>query len=162
MTLNEYAALAELVASLGVVVSLVYLAVQVRHSARVNSAAARHAISEFALQFSMFNAEHADRLAKVHSGAELGEGDLLFRWWNHMMVFLHAETYFRHHELGLMPKSHWNGYVRYVEGYLSSPGVPEFWDEVGPAFSREFSDWITELLARRIDERTDAWPRSRE
>jgi hypothetical protein len=52
MTLNEYAAIAELVASIGVVVCLVYLAIQVRHAARVNSASARHAISEFGLQFS--------------------------------------------------------------------------------------------------------------
>jgi hypothetical protein len=97
----------------------------------------------------MFKAEHADRLAKVYGEAELDEGDRLFRWWNHMMVFLHAETYFRHHELGLMPASHWNGYVRYVTGYLGSPGVAEFWSDVGPAFSGEFSEWITELLARR-------------
>ena len=66
-----------------------------------------------------------------------------------MTVFLHAETYFRHHELGLMPASHWDGYVRYVEGYLGTPGVPEFWTDVGPAFSKDFSNWVTGLLRKR-------------
>lgn len=148
MNFPDYVLLAELVAAIAVVVSLIYLAVQVRQSTRVSSAAARHAVSQFALEFSMFKAEHADRLAHVHSDADLSDGDLLFRWWNHMMVFLHAETYFRHHELGLMPASHWKGYVRYVEGYLATPGVTEFWDDVGPAFSEDFSRWVTGLLQK--------------
>ena len=106
-------------------------------------------VSEFALEFSMFKAAHADRLAKVMTHTELSEGDLQFRWWNHMMVFLHAETYFHHRELGLMPPSHWDGYVRYVDGYLGTPGVGEFWADVGPAFSRGFAGWVDKLLAQR-------------
>ncbi len=142
MNLQTYVALAELVAAIAVVISLIYLAFQVRQGNRVNSANARHAISQFALDFSMFKAEHADRLAKVLEEKELSSGDLQFRWWNHMMVFLHAETYYHHYELKLMPAKHWSGYVRYVRGYLESPGVRDFWDDVGPAFSVDFSNWI--------------------
>lgn len=149
MTIQDYSAVGEMVAAIGVVISLIYLAVQVRQSNRVNQAEARHAISEFALAFSTFNAEHADRLVRVHGGGELSEGDRLFRWWNHMMVFLHAETYFRHRELGLMPASHWGGYERYVTGYLTTPGIRDFWSDVGPAFSKEFSDWVTGLLEKQ-------------
>jgi hypothetical protein len=149
MSLEQYVLIAELVASIGVVVSLVYLAVQVRQAARVNSANARHAISQFALDFTMFKAEHADRLERVMTETNLGPGDATFRWWNHMMVFLHAETYFHHYELGLMPKKHWAGYVRYVRGYLDTPGVAEFWADVGEAFSVDFARWIDGLLAER-------------
>lgn len=147
MNLQTYVAIAELVAAIAVIVSLAYLAIQVRQSTRVSSAAARHAISQFALDFSMFKAEHADRLAKVMEEKELSPGDLQFRWWNHMMVFLHAETYYHHYELKLMPAKHWSGYVRYVRGYLETPGVREFWDDVGPAFSVDFSNWISSQLA---------------
>lgn len=147
MNLEQYVQIAELIASLAVVVSIIYLGLQVRQGTRVNSATARHAISQFALEFSMFKAEHADRLAKVTSNVDLSDGDLTFRWWNHMMVFLHAETYFHHYELGLMPAKHWNGYVVYVRGYLATPGVREFWADVGPAFSLDFSKWIDSLLA---------------
>ncbi len=146
MSLEQYVMIAELVASIGVIVSIVYLAVQVRQAARVNSANARHAISQFALDFTMFKAEHADRLERVLEGRELGPGDATFRWWNHMMVFLHAETYFHHHELGLMPRKHWAGYVRYVRGYLATPGVAEFWLDVGAAFSLDFAKWIDGLM----------------
>jgi hypothetical protein len=149
MNMQDLVGVAELIASIGVVISLVYLAIQVRHGARVSLAEARHEISAFALEMSMFNAEHADRLARVHGSGELTEGDRLFRWWNHMMVFLHAETYFRHRELGLMPASHWDGYRRFVWGYLDTPGVTEFWGDVGPAFSREFAGWVDGLLAEK-------------
>jgi hypothetical protein len=150
MNLQSYVPIAELIAAIAVVISLIYLAIQVRQSNRVNSASARHAISQFALDFSMFKAEHADRLAKVTSAKDLSPGDLEFRSWNHMMVFLHAETYFHHYELKLMPAKHWSGYVKYVQGYLDTPGVREFWDAVGPAFSVDFSKWIDGLLAERV------------
>lgn len=158
MSLEQYVLVAELVASIGVVVSLVYLAVQVRQAARVNSANARHAISQFALDFTMFKAEHADRLERVMTETSLGPGDATFRWWNHMMVFLHAETYFHHYELGLMPKKHWAGYVRYVRGYLDTPGVREFWDDVGEAFSVDFAKWIDGLLSERSGTAVEATP----
>jgi hypothetical protein len=150
MNMQQYVPIAELIASIAVVVSIIYLGIQVRQGTRVNSASARHAISQFALEFSMFKAEHADRLAKVSSESELTEGDLTFRWWNHMMIFLHAETYYHHYELKLMPAKHWQGYVRYVRGYLATPGVREFWADVGPAFSIDFSQWIDELMAEEF------------
>ncbi len=154
MNLEQYVQFAELIASIAVVVSIIYLGLQIRQGTRVNSATARHAISQFALEFSMFKAEHADRLAKVTKETDLSDGDLTFRWWNHMMVFLHAKTYFHHYELGLMPSKHWNGYVRYVKGYLSTPGVRDFWADVGPAFSFDFSKWVYGLIAE--DSASDA------
>ena len=149
MGFEDWVRIAEGVASIAVIASLIYLALQVRQSNRVASASARHSISEFALNMSLFHAEHADRLAKVHGDGPLSDGDRLFRWWCHMQVFLHAETYYRHKELGLMPADHWNGYVRFVEGYLQTPGVVDFWADVGPSFSARFRAWVDQLLADR-------------
>ena len=149
MTLQEWAFIAEMIASFAVVVSLIYLAIQVRESTKVNSAQARHSISEFVLQIGLFNAEHADRLARVHGDGELSEGDHLFRYWNHLMVMLHAETYFHHQELGLMPASHWNGYVRFITGYTKTPGFRGAWADVGPAFSENFARWMDDRLAEQ-------------
>ena len=52
MTAQNYVAIAELIAAIAVVISLIYLAIQVRQSNRVNSATARHSLSQFALDFS--------------------------------------------------------------------------------------------------------------
>ncbi len=48
-----------------------------------------------------------------------------------------------------MPESHWEGYRRFVRGYLDTPGVTEFWGDVGPAFSREFSGGVDGLFAEK-------------
>ena len=153
MTLESWAFVAEIVGAIAVVASLVYVGVQIRESNRVNQANARHGLSEFVLQLSMFNAEHADRVAaiqrKIEEGRELDDGERTFQWWGHMSMVLHAETYFHHFQLGLMPEGHWKGYARYIDQYVMSPGFLGFWREVGPAFSRDFHDWLTDIVRQK-------------
>jgi len=115
MTLESWAYLSEIVGAIAVVASLIYVAIQIRDSNRVNQANARHNLSEFVLQVSMFNAGHADRVAaieqKISEGNELTGAERTFQWWSHMNMMLHAETYFHHYELGLMPAQVGNGII---------------------------------------------------
>jgi hypothetical protein len=85
---------------MGVVISIVYLAVQIRGNTKVVSAQARRTLSDFALRFSIFRAEHADRFAKVESGVELTNGDRVFQNWSHVQLLLHAETFFSSSRIG--------------------------------------------------------------
>jgi hypothetical protein len=147
MNLNDLANLGQIVGAIGVMITLVYLAVQIRGNTKVASAQARHALSEFVLRISIFRAEHADRFAKLESGAELTDGDRQFRYWSHVQFLLHAETYFHHHELGLMPDAHWRGYARYMTKYIQWRGFREVWDDIGPSFSEDFARWVDGLLA---------------
>src|ERR1700755_1644087 len=118
MNWEAITAIAQLVGTIGVMVTLVFLAVQIRGNTKVASAQARHSISEFVLRISIFRAEHADRFAKLESGRELTEGARQFQYWSHVQFLLHAETYFHHHELGLMPDAHWRPYARYMTKYI--------------------------------------------
>jgi hypothetical protein len=145
MNLSDLANLAQIIAAAGVVVSLIYLAVQIRGNTRIASAQARHSISEFALRISIFRAEQADRFAKLESGEDLTDGDRQFQYWSHVQFLLHAETYFHHHQLGLMPDEHWRGYAKFMRRYVQSPGFRETWDDIGPAFSEDFAQWINKL-----------------
>jgi hypothetical protein len=147
MNLNDLANLGQIIGAIGVMITIVYLAVQIRGNTKVASAQARHAISEFVLRISIFRAEHADRFAKLESGAELTDGDRQFRYWSHVQFLLHAETYFHQHELGLMPDAHWRPYARYMTKYIQSPGFKEAWDDIGPGFSEDFARWLDVLLA---------------
>jgi hypothetical protein len=147
MTLEQAAQVAETVSSLAILASLLFVGLQLRQNGIISKAQARHAISEFALKLSQFRAQNADRLAKVHSTEELTEGDRLFRFWDHVQTLLHAETHFRHYELGLMPGSHWSGYTRFVIDNISLPGFRECWQEIGPGFSTDFAEWLDRLIA---------------
>ena len=149
MNLSDLANIAQIIGAIGVVISLVYLAVQIRENTKVAGAQARHSISEFVLRIALFRAEHADRLAKLESGAELTDGDRQFRYWSHVQFLLHAETYFHHDQLGLMPDEHWHGYAKFMTDYVRSPGFRETWDDIGPGFSEDFGRWLNELLAAK-------------
>ncbi len=59
-----------------------------------------------------------------------------------MQIFLHAETYYYHFELGLMPQSHWSGYAHYITGYMHSNGIVDFWKDSGLGFSENFREWL--------------------
>ena len=120
MNLNDLANLGQIIGALGVIITLIYLALQIRGNTKVASAQARHALSEFVLRISIFRAEHADRFAKLESGAELTDGDRQFQYWSHVQFLLHAETYFHHYELGLMPEEHWRPYARYMTKYSAN------------------------------------------
>ena len=80
MNLSDLANLSQIIAAVGVVISIAYLAVQIRGNTKVVSAQARYGLSEFALRFSIFRAEHADRFAKLESGVELTDGDRVFQY----------------------------------------------------------------------------------
>jgi len=148
MNWEAIAAIAQLVGTIGVIVTLVFLAVEVRGNTKVAKAQARHSISDFVLRITIFRAEHADRFAKLESGAELTDGDRQFRYWSHIHFLLHAETYFHHHALGLMPDAHWGPYERWFAKYLKSPGFKEVWDDIGPGFSEDFAGWVDAVLAK--------------
>ena len=80
MNLSDLTNLSQIIAAVGVVViSIAYLAVQIRGNTKVVSAQARHSVSDFALRFSIFRAEHAGRFAKLESGVELTDGDRVFQ-----------------------------------------------------------------------------------
>ena len=154
MTLEHAAQLAETVSSIAILLSLVFVAFQLRQSGIISKAQARHAISEFALEMSQFRADHADRIARVHGAGELTEGDRVFRFWDHAQTLLHAETYFRHYELGLMPESHWRGYTRFVVSNIPIPGFRECWQEIGRGFSEDFGAWLDGLIAAHTGNQT--------
>jgi hypothetical protein len=147
MNWEAIAAISQLVGTIGVIFTLAFLAVQVRGNTKVANAQARHSISEFVLRIAIFRAEHADRFAKLESGAELTDGDRLFQYWSHIQFVLHAETYFHQHTLGLMPDAHWRPYASYFAKYVKSPGFKEAWDDIGPGFSEDFARWLDALLA---------------
>jgi hypothetical protein len=147
MNLTDLANIAQIIAASGVVISLIYLAVQIRGNTKIASAQARHSISEFVLRISIFQAEHADRFAKLERSAELTEGDRRFQYWSHVQFLLHAETYFHHHQLGLMPDEHWRGYAKFMTRYIQSPGFKQTWDDIGPAFSEDFARWLEGLFS---------------
>lgn len=146
MDWTAISAISQVIAAIGVIATLFYLAVQIRVSNKVASAQSRHSISELAFRFAAFRAANADRFSKIENESELTDADRLFQYWSHVQLMLHAETYFHHHELRLMPDGHWRGYIRFMTRYVQSPGFAAAWADIGPSFSEDFARWVDTLL----------------
>ena len=120
MNWEALGAIAESIGGLGVIITLGYLALQIRGSNRVACAQSRQSMSAFAMSISRFHAEFADRCAKVASSEQLTAGDKEFQYWNHMQMLTYGESYYHQFQLGLMPEDHWKGFSNWIEAYSSS------------------------------------------
>lgn len=149
MTVEQWAAWGQIAASLAVFVSLIFVAYELRMNTRVSSAQARHNLSHFAAEVARFKADNIDRLTPLHkpgvNDKRLSEADRQFRFWDHVQMLMHAETFFRHHQLGLMPRSHWDGYRHFMTGYATTPGFADCWSQMRLTVSDDFAAWIDGL-----------------
>lgn len=146
MSIQELGSLGEFVAALATIATLIYLALQIRANTRATSAQSRHAISDFARNICEFRAVHADRIAAIEAAEELSRADEEFLFWINLQMLLHGETYFHHHEMGLLPPSHWRSYHNYMRGFLPGKGVAACWAKTGASFPAEYRAWIDGLL----------------
>lgn len=136
------AAIAEVIGATGVIVTLAYLAVQIKDSNRVARAQSRQSITEFINQIALLRTTHADRLAKIEASDSLSAADEEFLTWVHIQVLLLGETYHYQHSLGLMPASHWRPFVNYFRGYLTTKGFDSVWENFENSFAEDFRDWL--------------------
>ena len=148
MNWDAIGAIAEAVGGIGVILTLAYLSIQIRGSNRVSSAQSRQSMSEFAMGYSRFRAEHADRFARILSAEELSAGDEEFLYWSHMQMLTYGEAYYQQFQLGLMPDSHWEGFSRWIDTYIKGREFKEFWESDYSSFSKDYSEWIDKKLGK--------------
>lgn len=148
MNWDAIGAVAEAIGGLGVILTLFYLALQIRGSNRVAKAQSRQSMTEFAMGISRFRAEHADRYAKINAGGELSAGDREFLYWSHMQMLTYGEAYYQQFQLGLMPDTHWEGFSNWIDAYIEAPGFSGFWQSESSSFSRDYTEWIAQKLEK--------------
>ncbi len=148
MNWEAFGAIAEGIGGLGMILTLVYLSLQIRASNRLANAQSRHLMSDFAMGISRFRAEHADRYASIASGKDLTPGDEVFVYWSHMQMITYGEAYFRLFQLGLMPDNHWTGYSNWLDEYVKERNFEEFWASDSSSFSEDYREWINQKLGK--------------
>ena len=147
MNLEQFYYAGELVGVVAIFGSLIFVGMQMRQSNRVNSAAAKQAISEQALQLISFQANHADRIVKVAHDRNPTDGDKLFLESYHRMIFQLAETYHLNYHLGLMPEDHWSGFAKFMEDTAQGYHVRRFWEKLREHYGNDFVEWIDGFIS---------------
>jgi hypothetical protein len=150
-------AIAQMIGSVAVVFSVLYLAVQVHRSTTVAKLAAQDAAATSLREVTKPFAENAE-LARIW---QIGLEDLTSlsaeeqtRFFHSTYQFLKAfETIHFHHVHGVMDEQIWQGWCGLLRHYIASPGIEHYWKLRRDLFSRRFQDFI-ETLERPADRRT--------
>ncbi|MGQ0813516.1 MAG: hypothetical protein ACT4O1_03535 [Gemmatimonadota bacterium] len=146
MDLQDFGSLAEILSAVAVLVSLVYLATQIRQ----NTIALRQTMSQ---SVAVGGTEFA---RSIYEDPDLS--DLFFRgvasWHtlsaseqNRMRLVFHSQfrlwenLYFQHLH-GVMDDEAWEGWNVLLIGYFHQPGIRAWWDTRKQVYARSFRDYL--------------------
>ena len=143
-------ALAEIVAAIGVIVSLVYLAGQVRQNTRSNAAATNQALlaNYMALvSHSWQSPSGAHLYANTMGGtweALSTEDQAAGRqmWLGAMRLFDHA---YQQHQAGLIAGEAWTAWKKQMLLSVATPGFRSTWPGIRLLMTPSFAEWIDTL-----------------
>ncbi len=150
MNWDALGAVAESVGAVGVIATLVYLALQIRH----NTAAVKAATYDSVVaQFRDWNApfrEDPEMVAQLqrglHQWESLNESEQLHAihlWYDWFKL---AENIQYQYRTGLMDVGLWKGWESYFMVYLHSPGLRWYWEQRQSFYSPEFRAWVDRML----------------
>jgi hypothetical protein len=148
-------ATSQLVSSIAVVLSVLYLGIQVHRSTRVAKVAAQDSAASAVRDVTNTFMENAEMARIWRIGLEnLGELSVedQARFFHATHQFLKAlETIHFHYVHGLMDKQLWAGWQELLRHYIASPGIAHYWQLRHELFSERFQKFIKTLepLAER-------------
>lgn len=149
MNWDAISAVSQLIGSIAVVISVLYLAFQLRSSTRVARVAAMDAAAAALRDVTKPFMENAE-LARIW---RIGLEDLdalspedQARFFHAAHQFLKAlETIHYHYVYGLLDTQLWNGWLELLRHYVASPGIDHYLNRRGAVFSERFCKFIGEL-----------------
>ncbi|HKP03238.1 MAG TPA: hypothetical protein VJU77_07700 [Chthoniobacterales bacterium] len=142
-------AISQLISSIAVVVSVLYLAVQLRSSTRVARVAAMDAAAAALRDVTKPFMENAElgrvwRTGLENLGALSPEDQARFFHAAHQ--FLKAlETIHYHYVYGLLDTQLWLGWRELLQHYVNTPGIDYYLSKRSAVFSERFCKFIAEL-----------------
>ena len=143
MTLGDLGNIGEGIGGIAVLITLIYLALQIRQNTRTMRAAAHHAANQLGVQINLAlgtSPEVARVLMDGASGSPLSEQheELMF----HFLMranFSGAEAFFIQMREGLLEQDMWESRRRSMQRYLRQPGVRAWWERNQHIFSEDFT-----------------------
>jgi hypothetical protein len=142
-------AIAQMIGSVAVVFSVLYLAVQVHRSTRIAKVAAQDMAATSLRDVTKPFAENAELARIWRVGLERLESldaEEQARFFHSTYQFLKAfETIHFHHVHGLMDGQIWQGWCGLLQHYIAAPGVEHYWKLRRDLFSKRFQEFVSTL-----------------
>jgi hypothetical protein len=153
MSLEDLGNIGEFVAAVAVIVSLIYLAVQIRQNTQSMHAAAAHQATVGASVFTMPIAE-SEELARIFSTGlfrpdQLTTEEERIRWLVlFITLFRHYEDVFLQYKNGTVGAESWEAWLNAMRPFLAYPGFAAFWGVRGDTFTASFRGVVESERAR--------------
>src|SRR4051812_8526864 len=149
MNWDEVSAISQMIGSIAVVASVLYLAIQVHRSTRIAKLAAQDAAATALREVTKPFAENAELARIWRIGLESLESlpaEDQARFFHSTYQFLKAfETIHFHHVYGLMDEQIWDGWCGLLRHYIVSPGIEHYWRLRHDLFSTRFQQFVNAL-----------------
>ena len=151
MNWEAISAIAEVVGVIAVVVSLVYLSVQIRQNTRVAKAATRQAIAESTERLGddlINNSDMAELFVKHMSGGELKPVENLRLQARCYRDMQHWENIHYQFSEGLVSRDQWLGFRKNLVTLLGIDAYREYWEHEASHYSDAFQAEMASIIDR--------------
>jgi len=148
MSLSDLASIGSFVSGLAVLISLIYLAVQVQQAERNQKAQIQQgrAARMVDLQLHLAEQNNADVMLRGLSGEEFKSALDLQRFRNlAMAVFYSVEDTFLQHKNGLLDDSEFDGFRMRMAALFANTGFCAIWSELRLFHGRAFREFFDEI-----------------
>jgi len=150
MTLETTAQIASIIASVAVVLTLIFIALQMRQTLQLTKMSAAQTATILLSQNYGRVVEHADLadlLTRNSNGEELEGGDFL-RLTNFVAVqFRYFEMLHAHMRTGLFDTDLWSGVQERLHGVLDHPRMRTWWDQNRASYAPSFVALVDQVYA---------------
>jgi len=141
MNWEAIGAIGEIVGAAAVVVTLAYLAIQVRNSTRIARSATRQAIAETAMAHGtnlVADKELMAALLKDFKRQDIDEIDWVRLLSHNYITMRHYENIHYQHLTGMIERDEWQGFRENLKSVLEWRSMREFWKNEGHYYSSTF------------------------
>jgi hypothetical protein len=142
LTLSSWASIAEIVSAIAVVLSLIYVATEMRGNTRAVEAATLVEVNKIAREHLLLvsSSPEANRIEAIgdEDHSQLSFEELQRYKWYVRSFWLGMQTVFRQHDLGILPDEEWAVYNDVICSNIEAPGKRSLWSgtDLIPQFVR--------------------------
>jgi len=156
MTLEEFNYIAEIIGSIAIIASLIYVALQVRQNTIAVRLSTLHDVKDTIREVNLIVAEQGDLAEILVEGFQdleklSGAPRARFYTWAHNL-FLGYENLYLQYLGGALDPGHWSGMAQHMTDVSKVPGLQAWWVERGQWFTEDFRNyWENEVLPAPAD-----------
>ena len=154
MNLDILGNIGEFVGAVGVIISLVYLSVQLRQNTKALRASSYQEISHNSrelLELLILDGEMAEIFTRGREGGvEVLTPVERVRWHAMLLaIFRHWDNLFYQYRNQMLERELWKSYQHVIRGYMAEVGFQEWWSEQRDGFSMSLQELINGIIARQ-------------